>query len=111
MIIKWLAFHTTPILISSLAPLFHNDILPYPFCLKYHLLVCCFFILYSCGVDTRDASSSGEITFLETPCVSGGEPNLSVSADGKAMLSWIEYDNDTTDILLCSTLTNNTWSL
>jgi len=47
---------------------------------------------------------------LSTPCKLGGEPNLHISKEGKAMLSWVEYLNDTTDVLAFSTLEAAEWS-
>lgn len=34
---------------------------------------------------------------IATPAGAGGEPNLYVTADGQAYLSWVGYENDTTD--------------
>lgn len=34
---------------------------------------------------------------ITTPADAGGEPNLYVTADGQAFLSWVGYENDTTD--------------
>lgn len=47
---------------------------------------------------------------ISTPCKLGGEPNLHITKDGKAMLSWVEYLNDTTDVLAFSTLSSGEWS-
>ena len=47
---------------------------------------------------------------MTTPCKLGGEPNLHVSKEGKAFLSWVEYLNDSTDVLAFSTLEKETWS-
>jgi len=47
---------------------------------------------------------------MSTPCKLGGASNLHITKDGKAMLSWIEYLNDTTDVLAFSTLIANEWS-
>ncbi len=47
---------------------------------------------------------------ISTPCKLGGEPNLHTTKDGKAMLSWVEYLNDTTDVLAFSTLETTDWS-
>lgn len=37
-------------------------------------------------------------------------PNLHITNEGKALLSWIEYLNDTTDVLAFSTLEGDKWS-
>lgn len=47
---------------------------------------------------------------VSTPCKLGGEPNLHITKDGTAMLSWVEYLNDTTDVLAFSTLEAKEWS-
>jgi len=47
---------------------------------------------------------------ISTPCKLGGEPNLHITKDGKAMLSWIEYLNDSTDVLAFSNLESGEWS-
>ncbi len=56
-----------------------------------------------------DSQTTG-IQFLDTPCELGGEPNLHISSSGKAILSWVEYTNDSTDALVHASLTNDTWS-
>ncbi len=47
---------------------------------------------------------------ISTPCKLGGEPNLHISKDGQAFLSWVEYLNDTTDVLAFANLVSNEWS-
>ena len=47
---------------------------------------------------------------IPTPCQEGGEPNLFVSETGKVYLSYIEYQDDTTDVLMFTTLDNGKWS-
>lgn len=60
-------------------------------------------LIYSC-------QSNPAIQEITTPCKLGGEPNLHVSSDGIAYLSWIEYLNDSTDVLAFSTLESGEWS-
>lgn len=55
-------------------------------------------------------NKNSAIQEIDTPCKIGGEPNLHISKEGKAFLSWVEYLNDTTDVLAFSTLETNTWS-
>jgi len=50
-----------------------------------------------------------QLAGLPVPCQSGGMPNLHVTATGKALLSWIEFLNDTTDALVFSSLKNDGW--
>ena len=47
---------------------------------------------------------------IESPSKSGGASNLFVGETGQVYLSWIEYENDTTDVLLFSKLENEKWS-
>lgn len=51
-----------------------------------------------------------QLTEIQSPVNSGGEPNLFVSEKGNAYLSWIEYENDSTDVLMFSKMENNQWS-
>lgn len=51
------------------------------------------------------------IIYISTPCEIGGEPNLHITDTGKAMLSWVEYLNDSTDVLAYANLENDgQWS-
>jgi hypothetical protein len=54
-------------------------------------------------------SSAPEFTGLDVPCQSGGEPNLHITASGQALLSWVEYLNDSTDALVFSKLEDGRW--
>ncbi len=55
-------------------------------------------------------NKNSAIQEMNTPCKMGGEPNLHISKQGQAFLSWIEYLNDTTDVMAFATLEANTWS-
>ena len=55
-------------------------------------------------------NKNSAIQKIDTPCKIGGEPNLHISKEGQAFLSWVEYLNDTTDVLAFSTLETNVWS-
>lgn len=48
-------------------------------------------------------------TIIPVPCRSGGEPNLHVTQEGKVLLSWVEYLDDTTDALVFSRLEGASW--
>ena len=50
------------------------------------------------------------LTLIPNPVEEGGEPNLFVSQDGAVYLSWIEYLDDTTDVLQFSRWENEGWS-
>jgi len=54
-------------------------------------------LLFNCQNNTS-------VSKISTPCKLGGEPNLHITKDGQALLSWVEYLNDTTDVLAFSTL-------
>ena len=47
---------------------------------------------------------------IATPCKIGGESNLHITKDGQALLSWVEYLNDTTDVLAFARLESEEWS-
>jgi len=63
-----------------------------------------FFIFFqNCEVDSS-------VRFITTPCKMGGEPNLHITNSGKALLSWVEYLNDSTDVLTFAHLDGYQWS-
>ena len=62
-----------------------------------------FLVLINC-------QNSQSIQKMSTPCQLGAAPNLHITAEGKALLSWVEYLNDTTDVLAFSSLEANKWS-
>jgi len=71
--------------------------------------------LASCGQSEsgRDAAAGvgGMVSEIPLPVEGpGGEPNLFVGADGRVYLSWINYSDDTTDVLLFATLEGDRWS-
>ena len=70
---------------------------------NFLLFIAFIFLLFSCKNNTN-------ITQLSTPCELGGEPNLFISSDGKALMSWVEYVNDSTDVLAFSTIEHKAWS-
>jgi len=46
---------------------------------------------------------------IPSPCQTGSVPNLFRDHDGKIWLSWIEFQDDNTDLLKYSLLENNKW--
>jgi len=46
---------------------------------------------------------------ISVPCQKGGVPNLFKHSDGSVWLSWVEYQDDTTDVLKYATLKDNQW--
>ena len=65
--------------------------------------LCLLLFVTSCHKNSR-------IQEIATPCKIGGEPNLHISKDGQAFLSWVEYLNDTMDVLAFADLADNKWS-
>ena len=51
-----------------------------------------------------------EVVDLAVPCDNGGEPFLHMTPSGVAMVSWVEYKNDTVDQLRFSRLEDHSWS-
>jgi len=64
------------------------------------------FLFFSCNTPT----SFPTIKEITSPSKSGGSSNLFISEKGQVYLSWIEYENDTTDVLLFSKLENENWT-
>lgn len=54
-------------------------------------------------------STSKDIQLLATACEAGGTPNLHITSEQEALLSWIEYANDSTDALVIAQLKQNEW--
>lgn len=81
--------------------------------MKFYLPTCLllFLLIYACQKPTKVALYDNlNIQELVTPSREGGEPNLFVSETGKVYLSWVEYFNDSTDVLLFSTLEKDSWT-
>lgn len=68
-------------------------------------------LLNACRNDTGPAKSERP-SFVEvaTPAGAGGEPNLYVTPDRQAYLSWVGYENDTTDALYYAKWVEGAWS-
>ena len=68
-------------------------------------------ICLSCrSIKNLDTTVDVTVKEIAVKSSNGGEPNLSVSAAGQVLLSWIEYTSDTTDVLQFSRLVNDKWS-
>ena len=69
-------------------------------------------VLICASCTSKDSYGKLDLSIEEIPTFSekGGEPNLSISSVGEVLLSWVEYKNDSTDVLKFSRLENNTWS-
>lgn len=79
--------------------------------MKSTLLLVFFLVLVACQNEkpTNDAKSL-ILTEIKTPSISGGEGNLFVSETGQLYLSWVEFLDDTTDVLTYALLENDVWS-
>ena len=51
-----------------------------------------------------------DIAEIELSTKHSGEPNLTISQDGGTYLSWVEYVNDSLDMLMFSMLKENEWT-
>lgn len=70
-------------------------------------------ILFAWGCNDRNEMDSillEKAHFFNPSCKNCGEPNLHVSNNGIVYLSWLSYANDSTDVLMYSTMENNDWS-
>jgi len=59
-------------------------------------------------ISCQSKKNPPEINYIDTPCNNGALPFL-FSSDNNTILSWVEYENDTTDVLMFSTLKNGVW--
>lgn len=86
-----------------LIPAYISPMNKYTFLPLFYLAIA----LFSCK--NTDSVANPKITDLSVLCKYGGEPNLQVTSSGKALLSWVEYLNDTTDALVFSRLEDGRW--
>lgn len=66
--------------------------------------------LVACQPSPTAVESHPIFTEIPSPAKEGGESNLVVTEDGTVYLSWLSYLNDSTDVLLFSTLNENKWT-
>jgi len=78
--------------------------------MKIPLLTTLFLLLVSCTHKEKDTDLEITIDEIPTNSINGGESNLCVSSNGQIILNWIEYKNDSTDVLQFSRLENDRWS-
>ena len=71
------------------------------------ILLLAIFIAYSCQNSNSLTIDKKEIV---VNTIHSGEPNLFTSAEGTTYLSWVEYENDSLDVLQFSTLKDNEWT-
>jgi len=74
---------------------------------KYLVLVIGAFLLIGCQSDEDKSIQKVE---LKVNTNHSGEPNITVGTDGSVYLSWVEYANDSLDVLQFSKLENDSWS-
>lgn len=72
---------------------------------KYLIVIC---ICTACNQDPSIIESI-KVNNLKSVCHIGGEPNLYVSATGRAYMSWIEYTDSITRQLKFTTMANKDW--
>ena len=66
-------------------------------------------LMWGCN-ETLTSNAGSTLEELPSPVGHGGEPNLFVMDDGRPILSWVEYVNDTADALMFSIFDNGNWS-
>jgi len=66
-------------------------------------------LMWGCN-DTSTYEVGSVLYELASPVGHGGEPNLFVMEDGRPVLSWVEYVNDTTDAMMYSIFDSGNWS-
>ena len=72
-----------------------------------------FLLFTTCQNETNNQENTNAthpLIEIKSPCKNGGEPNLFTSETGEVYLSWIEYEDDTTDVLQFSKLNNGEWT-
>lgn len=68
-------------------------------------------IIFACQNNSDDTGSKDSfLKKIPVQTKESGEPNLFVSQNGIAYLSWVEFLNDTTDALLFSKMVDEQWS-
>ena len=66
--------------------------------------------LYASGIGfAQIISRPFKVEEISVPCQKGAVPNLFKHSDGIVWLSWVEYQDDTTDILKYASLKDNQW--
>ena len=79
--------------------------------MKFTLLFVFLLVLVACQNEKPVNDTKALIvTEIKTPSIAGGEGNLFVSETGQLYLSWIEFLDDTTDVLMYALLKNDAWS-
>lgn len=75
-------------------------------------LIYLLFVLFSLTLSSADAQAFLSSRLLEIPtnCKEGGESNLFIDDRGTAWLSWVEFADDSTDVLRCTWLDGDTWA-
>ncbi len=94
----------------ALAVLICTHISSIPIMKKLILLLGVLSTLVACQPSPASIESHPTFTAIPSPAKEGGESNLVVTEDGTVYLSWLSYLNDSTDVLLFSTLNENKWT-
>lgn len=69
-----------------------------------------FLLLFSCKKDKEPITAVWTLNEIKSPAGESGEPNLFATPNGQLYLSWVEYADDTTDVLQFSRFNNGAWS-
>lgn len=67
------------------------------------------FFFLSCTAE-KDTSATPRNHLISVPSNLGGEPNLFIAPTGLPYLTWVEYLDDSTDVLLLSKLVKDAWT-
>lgn len=67
-------------------------------------------ISLGCSQSTEENNIASTIKALPCASVNGGQPNFFVADNGEVFLSWVEFINDSTDVLMFSSLRNGQWN-
>ena len=78
---------------------------------KQLIVIFCCILFIACNTDTKKASTAvANKTEIKLKTKHSGEPNLHSSNSGDLFISWVEYENDSVDVLKFSQLKNGTWT-
>jgi len=75
------------------------------------------FLFFCCKNESSNKTSAVSpnthftINEIKSPVGKGGEPNLFSTENGKVYMSWVEYIDSTTDVLMFSKLVDEAWSI
>jgi hypothetical protein len=78
---------------------------------KQLIVIFCCILFIACKVDIKNIRTAvANKTEIKLNTNHSGEPNLHISNSGDLFISWVEYENDSVDVLKFSQLKNDTWT-